>query len=196
VLSTSEYKHILRIAGKDIEGSKKIIIALSQIKGLGYNVSQVILQSLNINSSMRIGFLTEKEVSDIEAAIKNPSLIGIPNWYLNRRKDSDTGSDKHLLTSDLDFTISNDIEREKTVYSWRGYRHMFGLRVRGQCTRTTGRKGGAVGVKKVVMRSSAAAGGGGAEAKEGNAPAAESASAGPPTSSPKGSADKSPESKE
>ena len=33
--------------------------------------------------------------------------------------------------------------------SWRGYRHMFGLRVRGQHTRTTGRKGGAVGVKKV-----------------------------------------------
>jgi small subunit ribosomal protein S13 len=27
---------------------------------------------------------------------------------------------------------------------------MFGLRVRGQCTRTTGRKGGAVGVKKVA----------------------------------------------
>ncbi|HEY6950247.1 MAG TPA: 30S ribosomal protein S13 [Nitrososphaeraceae archaeon] len=195
-MSTSEYKHILRIAGKDIEGSKKIIIALSQIKGLGYNVSQVILQSLNINSSMRIGFLTEKEVSDIEAAIKNPSLIGIPNWYLNRRKDSDTGSDKHLLTSDLDFTISNDIEREKTVYSWRGYRHMFGLRVRGQCTRTTGRKGGAVGVKKVVMRSSAGAGGGGAGAKEGNAPAAESASAGPAASSPKASAEKSSEAKE
>ncbi|HKX20326.1 MAG TPA: 30S ribosomal protein S13 [Nitrososphaeraceae archaeon] len=195
-MSTTEYKHILRIAGKDIEGSKKIIIALSQIKGLGYNVSQVILQSLNINSGMRIGFLTEKEVSDIEAAIKNPSLIGIPNWYLNRRKDSDTGSDKHLLTSDLDFTISNDIEREKTVYSWRGYRHMFGLRVRGQCTRTTGRKGGAVGVKKVVMRPSAGTGAGGAEAKEANAPVAESATAGPAASTPKGNTEKSPEAKE
>jgi small subunit ribosomal protein S13 len=195
-LSTTEYKHILRIAGKDIEGSKKIIIALSQIKGLGYNVSQVILQSLNINSSMRIGFLTEKEVSDIEAAIKNPSLIGIPNWYLNRRKDSDTGSDKHLLTSDLDFTISNDIEREKTVYSWRGYRHMFGLRVRGQCTRTTGRKGGAVGVKKVVMRPSAGTGGAGAEAKDASAPAVESTSAGPVASGAKGSTEKTPETKE
>ena len=191
MLSLSEYRHILRIAGKDIEGSKKIIIALSQIKGIGYNLSQTILQSLNINSNMRIGFLTEKEVSDIEAAIKNPSLIGIPNWYFNRRKDSDSGSDKHLLTSDLDFTISNDIEREKTVYSWRGYRHMFGLRVRGQCTRTTGRKGGAVGVKKVVMRPSAGGAGAGAEAKEVGAPAAESAT--PEASATKSSA---PESKE
>src|SRR4029079_7330874 len=165
MLSISEYRHILRIAGKDIDGSKKIIIALSQIKGLGYNLSQVLLQSLNINPSMRIGFLTEKEVKDIEGVIKNPSVIGIPNWYLNRRKDSDTGSDKHLITSDLDFTISNDIEREKTVYSWRGYRHMFGLRVRGQRTRTTGRKGGAVGVKKVVMRPTGGAGAPCAESK-------------------------------
>ena len=61
----------------------------------------------------------------------------------------DDGSNNHLITSDLGFTVSNDIEREKLVMSWRGYRHMFGLRVRGQCTRTTGRRGGAVGVKKV-----------------------------------------------
>jgi small subunit ribosomal protein S13 len=192
MLSISEYRHILRIAGKDIEGSKKIIIALSQIKGLGHNLSQVVLQSLNINSNMRIGFLTEKEVSDIESAIKNPSLIGIPNWYLNRRKDSDTGTDKHLLTSDLDLTISNDIEREKTVYSWRGYRHMFGLRVRGQCTRTTGRKGGAVGVKKVVMRPSA----GGGEAKEPGAPEPAAESATPESSTPKNNVPKPSETKE
>ena len=195
-MSISEYRHILRIAGKDIEGSKKIIIALSQIKGLGYNLSQVILQSLNISSNMRIGFLTEKEVSDIEAAIKNPSLIGIPNWYLNRRKDSDTGTDKHLLTSDLDFTISADIEREKTVYSWRGYRHMFGLRVRGQCTRTTGRKGGAVGVKKVTLRPIAGGPGAHGEAKEAGAAAPSTESATPEASTPKSSAPKSPETKE
>jgi small subunit ribosomal protein S13 len=194
MLSISEYRHILRIAGKDIDGSKKIIIAISQIKGIGYNLSQVILQSLNINSNMRIGFLTEKEVSDIEAAIKNPSSMGVPNWYLNRRKDSDTGSDKHLLTSDLDLTISNDIEREKTVYSWRGYRHMFGLRVRGQCTRTTGRKGGAVGVKKVVMRPSA--GGGTAETKEAGAPAPAAETATPEASTPKSSEPKSSDTKE
>jgi small subunit ribosomal protein S13 len=144
---------------------------------------------------MRIGFLTEKEVSDIEGAIKNPSVMGIPNWYLNRRKDSDTGSDKHLITSDLDFTISNDIEREKTVYSWRGYRHMFGLRVRGQCTRTTGRKGGAVGVKKVVMRPTGGAGAPGAEVKDAGAaaPAVESATS---ESGAKSSAPKTSETKE
>lgn len=147
-MSTSEYKHILRIAGKDIDGSKKAIVALSGIKGLGYNYSQVLLQSLNINPSIRVGFLTENEIQEIESAVKSPSKISMPAWYLNRRADMDTGSDTHLITSDLDFAIANDINREKAVMSWRGYRHMFGLRVRGQHTRTTGRRGSAVGVKK------------------------------------------------
>lgn len=155
-LSASEYKHILRIAGKDIEGGKKLIVALSEIKGVGYNFAQVLIQSLNINPNMRVGFLTENDIHEIEQAISNPAKVGIPQWYLNRRKNMDDGSNNHMITSDLDFAASNDIEREKLVMSWRGYRHMFGLRVRGQCTRTTGRRGGAVGVKKVKIMPGAA----------------------------------------
>jgi small subunit ribosomal protein S13 len=158
-LSVEEFKHILRIAGKDIEGSRKSVVALSEVKGVGYNLSQVILQSLNINPYLRVGFLTDKELSDIENALKNIRDIGVPKWYLNRQKDMDSGTDIHLITSDLDFTQSNDIEREKSVMSWRGYRHMFGLRVRGQCTRTTGRKATAVGVKKAAGKAPAGAGG-------------------------------------
>jgi small subunit ribosomal protein S13 len=147
-LSSSEYRHILRIAGKDIDGSKKSIVALSSIRGLGYNYSQVLLQSLNISPSIRVGYLTENEIQEIENAVRDPSKIKMPSWYLNRRADMDTGSDTHLITSDLEFAITNDINRESSVMSWRGYRHMFGLRVRGQHTRTTGRRGSAVGVKK------------------------------------------------
>ncbi len=155
-MSASEYKHILRIAGKDIEGGKKLIVALSEIKGVGYNFAQVLIQSLNINPNMRVGLLTENDIREIEQAISNPARAGIPQWYLNRRKNMDDGSNNHMITSDLDFAASNDIEREKLVMSWRGYRHMFGLRVRGQCTRTTGRRGGAVGVKKVKVMPGAA----------------------------------------
>jgi small subunit ribosomal protein S13 len=164
-LSASEYRHILRIAGKDIEGSKKLIVALSEVKGVGYNYANVLLQRLNINVDKRVGFLTEGELREIEQAVANPSKAGMPEWYFNRRKHMDTGSTHHMITSDLDFAASNDIEREKLVMSWRGYRHMFGLRVRGQRTRTTGRKGGAVGVKKVkAMPGAAPAAAGGAAA--------------------------------
>ena len=172
-LSASEYKYILRIAGKDIEGGKKLIVAISEIKGVGYNFAQVLTQTLNINPDKRVGFLTEDEIREIEQAISNPTKAGVPQWYLNRRKNTDTGSNQHMITSDLDFATSNDIEREKLVMSWRGYRHMFGLRVRGQCTRTTGRKGGAVGVKKIKMMPGAVPGAAGAAAPAtGAAPAA------------------------
>lgn len=155
-LSASEYKHILRIAGKDVEGSKKLLVALSEVKGVGYNFAQVLTQSLGINSNTRVGFLTDSQIKEIEQALADPGKIGVPEWYLNRKKDMLSGKTHHLITSDLDFSISNDIDREKTVMSWRGYRHMFGLRVRGQCTRTTGRRGGAVGVKKTKAMPSAA----------------------------------------
>ncbi len=186
-LSASDYKHIVRIAGKDIAGSKKLITALSEIRGVGYNYSQVLLQSLNINPNIRVGFITDRELTEVEAAVKNSSKSGVPEWYLNRRKDIDTGSHQHLITSDLDFAISNDIDREKNVMSWRGYRHMFGLRVRGQCTRTTGRRGGAVGVKRTGKPMPAGAAGGSAPSAASAAtvgitppaPSAESASKAP-----------------
>ncbi len=77
-----------------------------------------------------------------------------------------------MITSDIAFTVRNDIEREKATNSWRGFRHMYGLKVRGQRTRTTGRKGGAVGVAKggKILPAKAE---GAAPAAEGEAPAAE-----------------------
>lgn len=134
-LSASEYKHILRIAGKDVEGSKKLLVALSEVKGVGYNFAQVLTQSLGLSPNTRVGFLTDGQIKQIEQALANPAKVGVPEWYLNRKKDMDSGTTHHLITSDLDFSTGNDIDREKTIMSWRGYRHMFGLRVRGQRTR-------------------------------------------------------------
>ncbi|TLX94318.1 MAG: 30S ribosomal protein S13 [Thaumarchaeota archaeon] len=147
-MSSQEYRHIVRIAGKDIPGTKKIIIGISQVRGIGYNFAKSILDILKINSNSNVGFLTESQVEEIEKAMKNPSLVNIPSWFLNRRKDIDSGKDLHLITSDIEFNVRNDIEREKNMNSWRGFRHTYGLKVRGQRTRTTGRKGGAVGVRK------------------------------------------------
>ena len=125
-----------------------MIVGLTQIRGVGYMFANTILNVLKINPNQRIGKLSPEQVNSIESIIKNPSASNFPSWFLNRRKDVETGEDKHLLTSDIAFTVRNDIEREKTSGSWRGIRHMFGLKVRGQRTRCTGRKGGAVGVAK------------------------------------------------
>ncbi len=134
--------------GNDIPGERKSIVGLTQIKGIGYNFATAILDTLKINTNSNIGNLSDAEVESIEKLILDPIAGGIPIWFLNRRKDIETGADLHLLTSDIPFTLRNDIERERITASWRGYRHLSGLKVRGQRTRTSGRKGGAVGVAK------------------------------------------------
>jgi len=169
---TAEYQYIVRIVGNDIPGEKKIIVGLTQIRGVGYMFANTILNVLKINPDQRIGYLSPEQINSIESIIKNPSASNFPSWFLNRRKDVETGEDKHLITSDIAFTVRNDIEREKTNGSWRGYRHMFGLKVRGQRTRCTGRKGGAVGVAKGGKIMPAREGGAAAAAGAEGAPAA------------------------
>jgi len=149
--------------GNDIPGERKILLGLTQIKGIGYNFATAILDTLKINTNSNIGNLSDSDVQAIEKLISDPVGGNFPTWFLNRRKDIETGANLHLLTSDIPFTLRNDIERERITASWRGYRHLNGLKVRGQRTRTTGRKGGAVGVAK---------GGLAAPAKKAAAPAA------------------------
>jgi small subunit ribosomal protein S13 len=178
-LSSQEYRHIVRIAGKDVPGAKKMIIGVSQVRGIGYNFAKAILDVLKIDQNSNIGFLTESQVEEIEKVMRNPSSINVPSWFLNRRKDIDSGENLHLITSDIEFNVRNDIEREKNTNSWRGFRHTYGLKVRGQRTRTTGRKGGAVGVRKggKVLPPGAVPEGGAAPAEGAAAPAKGSAAA-------------------
>ena len=160
-----------------------MLIGLSQIKGIGYMFANSVLQVLKISPHQKIGNLTAEQISSIEKIIENPKGSDFPIWFLNRRQDAQTGEDMHLVTSDIAFNIRNDVEREKTLFSWRGYRHMYGLKVRGQRTRCTGRKGGAVGVAKggKVMPAKggagAPAGGGAAVADAAAAPAADAPAA-------------------
>jgi len=134
--------------GNDIPGERKSLVGLTQIKGIGYNFATAILDTLKINTNSNIGNLTDDNIKAIEKLILDPIGANFPTWFLNRNKDIETGANLHLLTSDIPFTLRNDIERERITASWRGYRHLSGLKVRGQRTRTSGRKGGAVGVAK------------------------------------------------
>jgi small subunit ribosomal protein S13 len=149
---SKEFHHIIRIAGTDIDGTLKVSYALTKIKGIGIALANAITRKANLNPQARIGFLNEIERQKLEDVIANPTKYGIPQWMLNRRKDLETGKDIHLIGDDLTLRIEEDIEEMKTLKSWRGYRHAYGLRVRGQHTRTTGRTGKAMGVKKKETR--------------------------------------------
>lgn len=180
-MSAQEYKHIVRIIGNDIPGDKKVLVGLTQVRGVGRSFALAILDTLGISPATSMGLVSDSDVGKIEALLKDPLKAGFPAWFLNRRKDIETGEDRHLLTSDIEFTVRNDVEREKALGSWRGYRYTYGLKVRGQRTRTTGRKGGAVGVAKGGKVQPAksgdvtVAGGAAAGEAEAAAPAAEAA---------------------
>ena len=180
-LSAQEYRHIVRIVGKDIPGDKKLSVGLTHIKGVGYNFANAVIGALGLNANSNIGFLTESQVELIEKTLKDPTSVKFPAWLLNRRKDVETGTTNHMITSDVAFMVRNDIEREKLANSWRGFRHIYGLKVRGQRTRTTGRKGASVGVKKggKVLPAGAAPAAAAPAADAGAAPAAGGAAAKP-----------------
>ena len=145
---SQEYRHILRIMGTDVQGTLKTVYALTGIKGISLSLSNAILKKAGVNPDVRVGFLTETEINKIEEIIKEPTKYNLPSWLFNKRKNAETGKDIHLISADLVLRTKMDIDQAKEIRSWRGYRHAYGLKVRGQRTKTTGRAGKALGVKK------------------------------------------------
>jgi small subunit ribosomal protein S13 len=157
---SQEYRYILRIMGADVQGTLKTSYAVAEVKGVSASLSNAILKKAGVNPDLRAGFLTDSEVNKIEDVIREPAKYGIPSWMFNRRKDTESGKDTHLISSELLFKIKTDIDGAKAIRSWRGYRHAYSLKVRGQRTKTTGRAGKSLGVKKkTLMQKSGSEGG-------------------------------------
>ncbi|MDE1833369.1 MAG: 30S ribosomal protein S13 [Candidatus Micrarchaeota archaeon] len=159
---------IVRVAGKDVNGSLNMQRALSKVKGVGLNMSRalslVIEEKLAIPRSTEIGTLSEKQMEDVESIIKDPASAGIPDYMLNRNKDMETGKTMHVVSNDLMFATRQDVSRDVTLKVWRGHRHQYGQKVRGQHTRSTGRTGVTVGVTKKAVAAAAAPAAAGAKA--------------------------------
>jgi small subunit ribosomal protein S13 len=146
-----DVKGIVRIAGKDLNGNLSIPIGLQDIKGVGYRLAHTIAilfeKRTGVNRNKKIGALDDKNLKELEATIKSIEKE-VVTFMINRRKDISTGQDKHLIGSDLIFQMREDIKNMQKVSSYRGIRHGLGLTVRGQRTRTTGRKNKTMGVKR------------------------------------------------
>ena len=145
---SQEYRYILRIMGTDVQGTLKTSYAVAQIKGVSMSLSNAILKKAGVNPDLRVGFITESDIIKNRRCHQRSSKIQSTNWMFNRRKDSETGKDMHLLSADLILRTKTDIDEAKNIRSWRGYRHAYSLKVRGQHTKTTGRAGKALGVKE------------------------------------------------
>ena len=147
---TEEIRHLVRISNTDLDGSKPLYHALTKIKGISHMYSNFVTQAAKVSREKKTGTLSDAEVKRIEEVMKSPLTFNPPLWILNRRSDVETGKPMHLISADLDFVHDNDLKTMKKTKSYKGVRHILGLPVRGQRTRSNFRrnKGKVMGVKR------------------------------------------------
>ncbi|MBD3313228.1 30S ribosomal protein S13 [Candidatus Woesearchaeota archaeon] len=145
-----EFRHILRIANTDLEGKKQLLTALRKIKGVNFMFANMVCNLTGVDKNKRVGDLSDNEAEKLNDAITDPLKYKAPLWMLNRRRDYETGEDKHLTTGNINLAVGNDIKRLRAIKSYRGFRHAEGLPLRGQKTKSNFRrnKGKVTGVKR------------------------------------------------
>merc|ERR1712138_115886 len=148
LVTPDKFQHILRLMNTTIDGRRKVMYAMTAIKGVGRRYSNLVLKKADIDLTKRAGDLTEEEVEKVITIMENPRIYKIPDWFLNRQKDVVDGKYSQVLSNGLETKLREDLERLKKIQAHRGVCHYMGLRVRGQHTKTTGRRGRTVGVSK------------------------------------------------
>merc|ERR1711935_117842 len=140
LIQSQEFQHILRVLNTNIDGKEKIKYALTRIRGVGRRFANVVCKKADVDINKRAGELTEDEIERIITVMQNPRVYKIPDYFLNRQKDIKDGKYLQLISNTLDARLRDDLERLKKIRAHRGIRHYWGLRVKGQHTRTTGRR--------------------------------------------------------
>jgi small subunit ribosomal protein S13 len=106
-----------RIAGVNIPENKQILISLTYIYGIGLSLSKKILGDAGVDPFKKAKDLTPEEINKLREIIeKNYKTEGV-----------------------LKREIMMNIKRLKDIGCWRGIRHIKGLPVRGQRTKTNNR---------------------------------------------------------
>ncbi|GAB7017103.1 MULTISPECIES: 30S ribosomal protein S13 [Methanogenium] len=146
-MEEQEINYFVRIENTDLDGTKAVQIALTGLAGIGMHTSSVISKLADVDPRATLGLLDEEPVDRIRAVVTSYK-DHVPTWMLNRQKDVYTGEAKQLLGQDLRMAIEDDVNRMRKIRSYRGIRHETGQKVRGQRTKSTGRTGTTVGVRR------------------------------------------------
>jgi small subunit ribosomal protein S13 len=109
---------LARIAGIDIPRDKRIEVGLRYIYGIGPTTANKVLALAQVNPDTRSRDLTEEEVNRINTIIQNAEF---------------------KVEGDLRRETQMNIKRLMDIGCYRGSRHIKGLPVRGQRTRTNAR---------------------------------------------------------
>jgi small subunit ribosomal protein S13 len=146
-MEEEEIKYFVRVRNTDLDGTKAVHIALTGIPGIGLHTSGIISRMAEVDRRAILGRLDDESVERIRDVVENYSE-SVPVWMLNRQKDVYTGEATQLLGADLRMAFDDDVNRMRKIRCYRGIRHETGQKVRGQRTKSTGRTGTTVGVRK------------------------------------------------
>lgn len=113
--------------------------AITKIKGVGRRFANICCKKAEIDMNKRAGQLQPDEIERLVSIIQNPMHFKIPQWFLNRKKDIKTGKYSQVVANTLEQSLREDLERLKKMRAHRGLRHYWGIKVRGQHTKSTGR---------------------------------------------------------
>lgn len=146
----------MRLLNTNVDGKRKVMYALTEIKGVGRRYSNLVCKKADVDLNKRCVFLSPQsfhlwfirdssagelnsdELERLVTIIQNPTQFKIPLWFLNRQRDIVDGKNSQILSNGVDSKLRDDLERLKKIRAHRGLRHFWGLRVRGQHTKTTG----------------------------------------------------------
>ena len=106
-----------RVTGVDIPPAKRVEVALQYIYGIGPFIARKLLEETKIPGGTRAKDLTDEQVAQLNQLIER----------------------KYVAEGQLRRQVLQNIARLKEIRCYRGLRHMRGLPVRGQRTRTNAR---------------------------------------------------------
>jgi len=142
-----DIKYFVRVRNTDLDGTRSVQIALTKIPGIGRITARAISRLAKVNPLDVMGKLDDAGVDRLREVVDNYGPQ-VPRWMLNRPADPYTGEGKHLLSTDVLIAKEEDVNRMRKIRCYRGIRHETGQKVRGQRTKSTGRTGTTVGVKR------------------------------------------------
>ncbi len=119
------------IAGIELPRTKRIVIGLTYIYGIGKSKAEEILAKAGIDKNKKVQDLSPEEENTLREIIQND----------------------YIIEGELRTQVAMDIKRLMEIGCYRGIRHKKGMPVRGQRTHTNartrrGRKRGSVMGKK------------------------------------------------
>ena len=140
-----DFRYFVRIHQTDLDGTKSVERALTEMAGIGRRSARIIADNVGIGYTETLGALDDETIDDIIEEVTDFAAEQ-PAWIINHQRSYYQGEGTHEIGNDLELTRDQDINRLQMIRAYRGIRHERGQKVRGQRTKSTGRSEGTIGV--------------------------------------------------